>query len=61
MELDENIKYTSENIFKLNNIIIYNLINSIDKNHLSFDNNFPLLFEKNYNNLYLLNNKRFSS
>ena len=61
MELDENINSTFTKTFNSNTIIITKLINSINNNHLSFDDNFPLTFENNYNKLYFLNNKRNSS
>ena len=59
--MDENIQNTKNNIFKKNNNIILNLNNLIIKNNLSFDNCFPSIIEKKFNELSFLNNKRIPS
>ena len=57
MGLEENINNNAEITFKNNNDIITKLINLITENNLIFDNYFPLLFDRNYNQLSFLNNK----
>ena len=57
MGLEENINNNAEITFKNNNDIIAKLINLIKENNLIFDNYFPLLFDRNYNQLSFLNNK----
>ena len=57
-KLETNIHNTSENIFKNNSSIISNLNNLIITNNLAFDNYFPSLIEKNYQELSFLNCKR---
>ena len=44
-----------------NNIIISNLNNLIIKNNLSFENSFPFIIEKNYNEVSFLNYERITS
>ena len=57
-ELKDDINYNAENTFNKNIFIINKLNNLIYKDNLIFDNDFPNIFEKQYNELSFLNNKK---
>ena len=58
--MQENINEKEIKEFNSNNNIISELINLIIKNNLAFDNDFPSIIEKSYNQLIILNNKNNS-
>lgn len=57
-QLKDDIKYNAENTFNKNNNIIHILNDLITENNLIYENDFPFIFEKQYNELSFLNNKK---